>query len=460
MAKPLMKILQINTKDLGGGADHVAWSLHRGFRAEGHRSWIYVGRKRRDDPQVIQGDNDAYRTDWARTWVSVGNLLSPLEKRVPGMWRLRDFLTLGVGQPSRWLKILIGHEDFHFPATGHLLDLLPVKPDIIHCHNLHGGYFDLRALPWLSRQAPLVFTLHDAWLLSGHCGHSLGCERWKTGCGECPDLSIYPPVRRDGTAYNWRLKKGIYSECRLYMTVPCQWLISKVEQSILARAIRETKVIPHGIDLSVFKPADKRIVRELLNLPSKSKVVLFSAASIHGNPWRDTEAMRESIAKTATSCLKEDLFFLALGEDRPDEWIGPARVHFVPFQEGPLSVARFCQTSDVYVHPATEDTFPNTVLEALACGTPVIATAVGGIPEQILEGTSGFLVPPRDSEAISRAMTVLLTDDALRTRCSRSAAEDAGKRFDVKRMIGDYLHWYEEILNQVEQDQREYHALP
>jgi hypothetical protein len=64
------------------------------------------------------------------------------------------------------------------------------KPDIVHCHNLHGEYFDLHALDWLSARVPVVITMHDAWLLSGHCVHSLGCGRWETGCGKCPDDSL------------------------------------------------------------------------------------------------------------------------------------------------------------------------------------------------------------------------------------------------------------------------------
>ena len=96
-----------------------------------------------------------------------------------------------------------------------MLDALPAPPDIIECHNLHGGYFDLRALPWLSRQAATVLVLHDAWLLSGHCAHSFDCDKWQTGCGACPDLSIEPALRRDGTAHNWTVKQGVYAQSRV-----------------------------------------------------------------------------------------------------------------------------------------------------------------------------------------------------------------------------------------------------
>ena len=108
---------------------------------------------------------------------------------------------------------------------------------------------------------PTVLTLHDAWLLSGHCAHSFDCERWKTGCGECPDLTIEPAIRRDATADNWVRKRDIYARSRLYVATPSPWLMGRVEQSMLAPAVEQARVIPNGVDLSVFRPADKRSIR-------------------------------------------------------------------------------------------------------------------------------------------------------------------------------------------------------
>ena len=102
----------------------------------------------------------------------------------------------------KWLTTTLGREDFDFLYSKHLLELTGSRPDLVHCQNLHGGYFDLRVLAEISHQVPLFLTLHDCWSFTGHCAHSFDCERWQTGCGSCPYLSNPPAVRaiaRDGT---------------------------------------------------------------------------------------------------------------------------------------------------------------------------------------------------------------------------------------------------------------------
>nr|WP_292491037.1 glycosyltransferase [Methanoculleus sp. 10] len=103
--------------------------------------------------------------------------------------------------------------------------------------------------------------------------------------------------------------------------------------------------------------------------------------------------------------------------------------------------------ADLYLHPARAETFPNTVLEALACGTPVVASAVGGIPEQIVEGRTGCLVPVGDARAMAGRVLDLLADERLRLRMGRLAAGDAARRFGRERMVGEYLAFYDEILS-------------
>jgi glycosyltransferase involved in cell wall biosynthesis len=425
-----LRILQVSSSDIGGGAERVAWNLFDQYRTRGYQSHLAVGYKRSADPDILLIPNDQKRTGWARWWTKQ----QPLG------------LARKLAEPIRTLDQLAGLEDFNFPGTRELLELTPQVPTIVHAHNLHGDYFDLRFLPALSRKVPVVLSLHDAWLLSGHCAHSFDCERWLTGCGQCPDLTIYPALRRDGTARNWKRKKRIFAESTVYLSTACQWLMDKVEASMLMPAVRQQRIIPYGVDISIFARRNKEGARAQLGLPANAHVILFTANRIRKNIWKDYDTMRAAISKVETVVNDKPVIFVALGEDAPTEQMGSTQMRFFPFRTELSEIAAFYQAADIYLHGARIDTFPNAVLEALACGTPVVASAVGGIPEQIADGTTGFLVPSGDAQAMANRIVQLLKDD-VNKRMSNEAAADARKRFSLERHVKDHLSWYREILD-------------
>jgi glycosyltransferase involved in cell wall biosynthesis len=464
-----LRVLQVSTFDIAGGAEKVAWDLFQAYRKRGVDSWLAVGRKRSFDPNIIVLPNDKSAGIWGQFCGALGARLKPLQGRAPGVGRMCAWLNAWAS-PFRETGRRLGIEDYNYPGTYRLLELLPDKPDIVHCHNLHGEYFDLRFLSVLSEELPTVLTLHDAWLLSGHCAHSFDCERWKTGCGHCPDITIYPAIERDGTAYNWRRKRSIYARSQLYISTPCKWLMRKVEHSILDRAKVESKIIPYGVDLTIFRPDNKQAVRSALGIRQEAMVLLFSANGIKNNIWKDFHTLRTAVGLVGERLHDKAVLCIALGEGAPTERIGGADIHFIPFQKDPRTVASYYQAADIYVHAARVDTFPNTVLESLACGTPVVATAVGGIPEQVrsveevvgtehhaygLGEATGVLVPLGDANAMAVAIERLLTNNPLRHRLSENAAKDARNRFDLQRQVNEYLEWYREILQSAVQKRRE-----
>ena len=429
----ILRILQTSTLDFAGGAEKIAWDLFTTYRTLNHQSWLAVGTKKSQDPDVY----------------SIPSRFDTVSQIIPrSIWNLpyATYLVKKTGfmiNPNRMRAYLKGHEDFDHPETWDLLNLTPELPDILHCHNLHGGYFDLRALPSLSHQVPTMLTLHDAWLLSGHCAHSFDCECWKTGCGNCPDLSIYPAIRRDATAYNWHRKAEIYGKSRLYVVTPCRWLMDKVDQSMLKPGIVASKVIPNGVDLKVFHPADRDEARRELGLPPDAKILLFTANGIRKNIWKDYRTLQSALAQIAEIDAK--VLCIALGEAAPPERTGDVEIRFVPYLKDSQKVARYYQAADLYLHPTRADTFPTTVLEALACGTPVVASAVGGIPEQVVEGRTGFLVPVGDRHSMAEKIITLLEDEDIRAQMGLQAAADAARRFELERMVEEYLALYRHI---------------
>jgi glycosyltransferase involved in cell wall biosynthesis len=410
--------------------------LFRSYRQRGLDSWLAVGRKLTDDPDVLIIPNEAYRNPWVRFW-------RQLQSGGNGTWLGEIKQQMGrlawLGEPRRLLERHYGIEDFNYPGTWHLLNLPQRRPTVVHCHNLHGNYFDLKALSWLSRQVPVILNLHDDWLLTGHCAYSLKCDLWAEGCGSCPDLTIYPSVRRDATGYNWRRKRNIYEKSILYITAPSNWLIDRAKKSMLNGV--QYRVIPNGIDLKTFKPGAQGLARRTLQLPSKARIILLTAHSM----FKDLYTMEAALSKLKVDTTDE-LLFLCFGRKGMEHKLGQGVIRYLGYEPDRDRVSYYYQASDVYIHAAHAEAFGLTITEAMACGLPVVATAVGGIPEQIVDGVTGFLVPPYNPERMSNAVRLLLTNEELSKKMAESAAIHARNLFGLDRQVVDLLTWYEEVL--------------
>ena len=440
MADSKPNILLVSTSDRPGGAERIALSLLNGYLDHGCHAALAVGTRSSRHANVYEIPKNPWLDSLGRATRAM------IARNIRGLPQI-TFQLSRLGDLPNEFDRRRGREPFHYAGTRRLLELAPFNPQIVHAHNLHRHYFDLRFLPELSARVPLVITMHDAWLLSGHCGHSFDCARWKTGCGECPDLTIPPAIERDATAFNWRRKRELYARSRFHVAAPCRWLIDKLEESIVAPAVIESRVIPNGIDLEVFRAGDRAAARSRLGLPEDADVLVFTALSIRENFWKDYKTLRSAIAGLAERRRTRPLIFLAVGEAAPTEKVGNAEIRFVPFLEESRRVAECYQAADLYIHASRADTFPTSILEALACETPIVATAVGGIPEQIIDDETGMLTPPGDAGVRADAIASLLDDVARRRAMGAKAGEEARRNFGRDRMIEDYLSWFDEILH-------------
>lgn len=442
-----LSIAQVGTVDRGGGAAAVARDLHRGYAASGHRAWQVVGSKHTDDRDVFVLPDDS--SAWSRLtgYSAAQAALRGLAGRHPdrGFGLMSRTLRLATNPSARHARAN-GEEDFEFPGTAGLLELNGGPPDVVHAHNLHGGYFDLRALETISARVPTVITLHDMWMLTGHCAHSLDCDRWLRGCGECPDLQLDPAIARDATADNWRRKQAIYAASALYAATPSRWLRDRVAQSMLGPHLRDLRVIPNGVDTTVFRPGDRQAAREALGLPIDDRIVLLTTGS-RGSMWKDDHTLRGTIARLTANPATAVTLFVAVGRESAVSGTAAARTRSIPFQHDPRVMAQYYQAADVYLHAARADTFPLAVLESMACGTPVVATRVGGIEEQIDDQDgSGILVKKGDASAMASAVIALLTDAGARSRIGEAGAARAREHFDVRQQVRAYLDWFQELV--------------
>jgi glycosyltransferase involved in cell wall biosynthesis len=428
-----------------GGAARVATSLLVGQRSNGLDARIAVGFKGSDVYPVFELKEPSTKQSYLGRYAGhIHKRLCAHQNKFKGIWRLVEVARY-CSMTSNERDYIKGYEQFHYPASRKILELPDFNPDVVHLHNLHGYYFDLRFLPELSRRAPTVITLHDEWLLTGHCAYTLGCERWTLGCGSCPDISIYPKVAKDKTRFNLERKKRIYRNSKLHIAAPSHWLLERAKASALYGS--EFRHIPYGIDLSIFNPGDRSADREKLGYDRTCFIVLFASAGAENNKFKDYSTITNAIDRLASLGMKTPVKCIIMGGKKQATFeSGCVSIVNLPYIKKPEEVASYYRVADVFLHAARAENFPNAILEAMGCGTPVIATRVGGIPEQIEHGRNGFLVESGGSEEMADAIVKMLNNRSVAEEMGRYAAQLVARKYALQQHVEAYSRWYEEIL--------------
>lgn len=433
-----LNILTLNAEIGGGGANQIAWHLSNSFKKQGHVSKIITRGSNFSSESIQLINNNQYRNGFFKFFRKLSHI--SLERNyslLPNFFRL---LTK-ISEPIRLLRNASGKEDFDFPGTKHLTEIAGFEPDLIHAHNLHSDFFDLRKLPYYSNKFPFFLTLHDCWTFTGHCCHFFDCERWKESCGNCPHLDIPINLHRDGTRSNLGLKRKLYSTSKIHIATPSNWLANHVRQSILSPAIESITVIPNGVDQNIFTAAEKIQARKKLNVPATDFVISFSCNSPSHNPWKNYNLVEDIVKILANSHKSKNITFLIMGEDGESTSYNHVCLKKLGWLHDKRDVAEVYQASDVYLHPTKADTYPNVILEAMSCGTPVIASDVGGIPEQITDQVDGRILP-NQPETFASAIKEIIIDDQKRNNFAKQSLYKARKLFNESDMIGKYHDWY------------------
>jgi len=316
------------------------------------------------------------------------------------------------------------------------------KADLIHLHNLHGDYLSDDFLTSVSLTRPVVWTLHDMQALTGHCAHSFECEKWITGCGACPHLSTYPALHKDTTAWHWRRKQLLSAQSRIQFVVPSRWLLEKFKKSLWAK--HPVTLVYNGVDTRIFTPPrDKALLRKQLGLPYDSRILMFVADGGLGNYWKGGVYLVHALETLRREF--PEIVFLALGADK--HWFEKERrTYHIPYVWDHGLLAQYYQAADLLAYPSLADNCPLAVLEALACGTPVVAFSTGGIPELIEHKIDGYLAAYRDQEDFENGLRQILSVDFDHTAAQGHAVEKIRTKFSLEGMIEGYLKLYTSLL--------------
>jgi glycosyltransferase involved in cell wall biosynthesis len=415
-----MNILQINTAADTGGAGVAMMRLHRALIDQGHRSRIVARLRKAPQPDVLTISEA----------VGAGN--SP----VP---RLLNNVRM---QLDAWFVLPQLYGSTKRLLHSHLFE----RADVIQLHNLHSWYFNYELLPQIAARKPVVWTLHDMWAFTGHCAYSYDCERWQTGCFACPLLRgsgrqlVEPrPTLIDRTAQQWQNKRDLYQASRLHIVTPSLWLADQAQRSILGNAL-SIECIPYGLDLDLYHPLERNASRQRWGIPTGDRVILFVAANVR-QKRKGLVYLLEALQRLDNP---ESTFLLIIG-GKPmagQELSGFRHTHLEQLSdESMLNLAY--NAADLFVTPALADNLPLVVMESLACGTPVVAFDVGGMPEMVAHFETGYLARYKDASDLAAGMRAILDDDALRARMRERCRATAVERYDLQDQANSYVKLYE-----------------
>ena len=316
--------------------------------------------------------------------------------------------------------------------------------DVVHIHGTHSGNLSYLALPGLARRRRVVLTLHDMWAMTGHCAYSYDCERWRTGCGRCPYPDASPPMRRDATATEWRLKRRVYERAPLTVVTLSDWITGLARQSLLGR--HPIHQIPNGVDTHVYRPLDRARARALLGIPADRPVLMWLAARLdphhHEGRRKGADLLLAALGQLPAS-LRSRAFLLLVGTNggRVSEAAG-LRALDLGFVASDHLKAIAYSAADLFLFPTRADNMPLVLLESLACGTPMVSFRVGGVPDIVRPGVTGYLAEPENAAEFAHGVARLLEDEAggaaMRRRCRDVAVTEYSMELHVQRHIDLY----------------------
>lgn len=383
--KNKMKILVIGTIDNKGGAAQVSWELRRRLKADGHEVNTFVRYKYSNEPDVHVIPRKRYQD-----------------------WLVRLFAN-----------------DLCFAKSEYIFDTKEYKDaDIVHFHNLHSNFFNLKNIIKISQEKPTIWTLHDMWAFTGYAYNSATLRK--------PNKKKFLLYLWDNTPFMLLTKKRIYKDSSFIAVAVSNWLKKEAEKSIL----RGQKIIRiyNGIDIDTFAPSDKISLRKKLGLPLNKKII---ACGIKG--WMDSQKIIDSYKG------RDDIFFITIGHEN----IKTENKNFkiLPRTEDRKTLAEYLGAIDLFFHPTHEDSFGLISAEAMACGKPVVTYKIDALPEIVEHKKTGYVAEFLDIEDAKKGIEYIINLSSNEyEKMSLLTRKKIEESFSAEKMYKEYLRLYETML--------------
>jgi len=420
-----MKVTLINTSDAGGGAPAACMRLLKALETKQVDVHMLVQEKKTGEERVS----------------AIG------DKFIAGLKIKFNFFYERL--PFIWFKAKARAVRFAFSTANAGTDITKqpaiTTADVLHLHWTNAGFLSLENLKQLFETGkPVVWTLHDMWAFTGGCHYAGDCDHFVNQCGNC--WMLRDASANDISHSGWLRKAEMYKASKNIVFVTCSnWLAGVARTSLLLKDFR-IEAIPNPIDTTIFSPKDKIAAREKWHIDPASKIILFGAANILDRRKGITylvDALNDLKKKYAATDNVEIVIF---GKNKSFD------VNLLPFKAYELSLidsqedmAALYNCADVYVTPAIEDNLPNTVMEALSCGTPVVAFNTGGIPDMVDHLQNGYLAEFKSAPDFATGIHYILNSQK-KNELAQNARQKVLNNFTNEIVASKYLAVYQSIL--------------
>lgn len=313
------------------------------------------------------------------------------------------------------------------PAVSHaaiLAQLEKAQPDVVVVGNLHGARLHPSVLGVIAERWPTWFVLHDLWMVTGRCAYPGGCEKYRGGCdATCPTSHEPPPLEPERIHDAWLSKRRLLASPQAPVLLgDSEWTTRFAREALKAGPseamfegiLPRLGAIRYGFPLDVFRPRDRRLCRELWNLPQDRFIILTSGTSVT-DPRKGIEHLAEALRRLQLP----DILVVSLGHFENDQRPPIPGMRALGFVNDPHRLALLYSAVDLFVGPSLEEAFGQVFVEAAACGTPSVGYPIGGIPEAIADGITGRLAATVHPDALAEAIEELYAQPKLRRQLGR-----------------------------------------
>jgi glycosyltransferase involved in cell wall biosynthesis len=413
-----MRILQLSTFDVRFGASIAARRLHEALLSQGRESDLLVSEVQGDSPRT-HAANKGIEKFKAKARHFIDKVPMELYRRQP--WH--PFSPNWAASPIH-----------------RAVDAL--HPDIVHLHWCQTNFMPTSVLPKLDY--PLVWTFHDMWAFTGGCHYTDGCEHYLQECGHCPILRS--GSGSDLSHWLWKQKRRAYGRLAksLQVVCPSNWMAGLARRAPLLEGV-PVHVIPNPISTQTFQPIDKVTARRLLGLPEKGHLLLMGAA-VTADHRKGFDLLDAALHHYADQPGAEPLGLVTLGKHNIAA-AGKTKgltMWNIGFLQDEVSICALYNAVDAVALPSREENLSNTLAEALCCGIPCLAFAIGGNGDLITHQINGYLARPGDTADMAAGLTWILQNLGPDQHAGIARAAHAKLSYEV--LIPEFLKIYSAAL--------------